>query len=287
MTMKLTFNNEYPAQIEYSALLDQLFDKKLDVVQLSKWIESTELEFLMNEVNDGLSSLERGKAVIPDGFFYPYPYSVIQGEQGKAQEMLKKYFTSAMITNNDFIAQGIGNVSDWYLRKLEKRFKVKLRHLQTEFGLEFAKANLRILETSKNGIDIHCENAFLHQLTPTFSEWLKSKVDLENALSIFSVLQQPEKGGELFLYDLDWDTFQHKLNDSTYEQRHTIDGDFFTARGVRDPQRKSIVLTEGDTIIFRAAQIWHAINKIEGDKNRVTLGFFIAQGHDNNLYYWS
>ena len=50
---------------------------------------------------------------------------------------------------------------------------------------------------------------------------------------------------------------------------------------------KSIELDNGDTIIFRAAQIWHAINRIEGAKDRITLGCFIAQGYDKNLYYWS
>lgn len=127
----------------------------------------------------------------------------------------------------------------------------------------------------------------ISKLTPAFSEWIKLKVDLENALSVFSVIQKQDKGGELFLYDLEWENFNYKLNDSTYEERHTIDGQFFSSRGIKDPERKSIELNNGDTVIFRAAQIWHAINKIEGDKVRITLGCFIAQGYDKNLYYWS
>lgn len=285
--MKLTFNNEYPAKIDYSEALNQLLIKQLDVLLLSKWIETSEIDSLMNEVDKGLGSLERGKAIIPDGYFYPYPYSVVQGDKKEAEKMLMKYFTSAIIVNNDFVASGIGNVANWYQNKLEKEFKVKLINLKTEYGLEFAKTNLRILETTKNGIDIHCENAFLHQLTPAFSEWIKLKVDLENALSVFSVIQKPEIGGELFLYDLEWESFKYKLNDSTYDERHNIDGQFFSSRGINNPEKKSIELDNGDTIIFRAAQIWHAINKIDGNKDRITLGCFIALGYDKNLYFWS
>jgi hypothetical protein len=285
--MKLTFNNKYPAKIDYTEALNQLLIKELDVLLLSKWIEAAEIDSLMYEIDNGLDKLEKGKVIIPDGYFYPYPYSVVQGVNKEAETMLMKYFTSAITVNNDFIAKEIGNVSNWYQFKLEKLLKVKLINLKTEYGLEFAKTNLRILETSKNGIDIHCENAFLHQLTPAFSEWIKLKVDLENALSVFSVIQKPDKGGELFLYDLEWENFKYKLNDSTYEERHTIDGKFFSSRGNKDPERRSIELDNGDTVIFRAAQIWHAINKIEGNKNRITLGCFIAQGYDKNLYFWS
>lgn len=285
--MKLTFNNEYPSKIDYTEVFNQLLVQKLDVLLLSKWIETAELDNLMNEIDNGLGNLERGKVMIPDGYFYPYPYSVVQGVEKEAETMLMKYFTSAITVNNDFVAEGIGNVSNWYQNKLEKLFKVKLINLKTDYGLEFAKTNLRILETTKNGIDIHCENAFLHQLTPAFSEWMKLKVDIENALSVFSVIQKPDRGGELFLYDLDWENFKYKLNDSTYEERHDIEGQFFSARGIKNPERKSIELDNGDTVIFRAAQIWHAINRIEGAKDRITLGCFIAQGYDKNLYYWS
>lgn len=285
--MKLKFNNEYPNLIYPSEVLNQLLSKQLDVLLLSKWIEPEEINCLMSEIDNGLSLLETSKVVIPDGYFYPYPYSVVQGVEKQAEFMLKKYFTSAIIVNNDFNAKPLGNVSNWYQSKLEKLFKAKLFNLKTEFGLEFAKTNLRILESSKNGIDIHCENAFMHQLTPAFSNWMKSKIDLENALSVFSVVQKPDKGGELFLYDLEWDSFKHKLNDSTYEERHNISGDFFHSRGIVTPERKALDLNNGDTVIFRAAQIWHAINKIEGDKNRITLGCFIAVGYDKKLYFWS
>jgi hypothetical protein len=285
--MKLTFNNEYPSQIDYTELLNLLLIKKLDVLFLSKWIETEEIDNLVYEIDNGLSNLETSKMIIPDGYFYPYPYSVVQGVEEEAEIMLKKYFTSAIVVNNDFIVKGIGNVSNWYQSKLEKLLKVKLINLKTEYGLEFAKTNLRILESAKNGIDIHCENAFLHQLTPGFAEWMKLKVDLENALSVFSMIQKPDKGGELFLYDLEWKNFEYKLNESSYEERHNIDGSFFSSRGIENPKRKSIELDNGDTVIFRAAQIWHAINKIEGNKNRITLGCFIALGYDNKIYFWS
>jgi len=50
---------------------------------------------------------------------------------------------------------------------------------------------IRLLYENKNGIDIHCENAFLNQLSDSFKLNISKKIDLENALSFFVVVKSP------------------------------------------------------------------------------------------------
>lgn len=286
--MKLNINTHY--QIDENNLQEEfkkLFSKKIDVLTLNKFINLLDINSILDSINNNIPAIESAKLLIPDGYFYPYPYSTIQGSGKNADDMLKNYFTKSILFNEGFSSINLGSINKWYVEKLETIFGIKLINLKTEYGLEFAKLNLRILESGKNGIDIHCENAFIHQLIPSFSNWLKKKVNLEHALSVFTVIQKAEIGGELFLYSLEWDNFKHKLNESSYEERHDVEGSFFTSRGIENPEKTSITLEAGDTVIFRAAQIWHAINKIDGKQNRITLGCFIAEGYDNNFYYWS
>ena len=275
---------------DYSSLsndIELLLSKKIDLIKLEAFVNLTEIGSIFNTINRGLDNFNKVKLDIPDGFFYPAPYSTVQGEDLHANEVLKNYFKNSFFFNDGFSSNELGNIHKWYIKKLEEKFNIKLVNLKTEFGLEFAKLNLRILQTGKNGIDIHCENAFIHQLIPSFSNWLKSKIDLENSLSVFTVIQPAAIGGELFVYNIDWERFKHKLNDSTYEERHDIEGSFFKARGISAPQKTTVALGVGDTVVFRAAQIWHAINKIDGLKDRITLGCFLAKGNDNTIYYWS
>jgi hypothetical protein len=147
--------------------------------------------------------------------------------------------------------------------------------------------NTRILYSKKNGIDIHCENAFIHQLNEKFANWLKSKVDLDNAISFFLILQKSVKGGDLILYNQTWEKISFKLDTTTYEERHDINGSIFKNRNIDHVSYKRSSPNAGDAVVFRAAQIWQSIDKIEGSSDRISIGCFIAKGYDGKNYYWA
>ncbi len=47
-------------------------------------------------------------------------------------------------------------------------------------------------------------------------------------------------------------------------------------------------LKEGDLIIFAGGEIWHEITQIEGRKNRITIGGFMAPSLNRQKWYvWS
>jgi hypothetical protein len=222
---------------------------------------------------------------LEDGFFLPLPYSTINEQFENEKVALDSYFSKAFIAKNEFKSQQI-LWFNWFEQQLTKCFKEKIELLK--FNNEtFAPFGIRVLTANKNGLDIHCENAFLHQLKPNFRNWLSENVDLENSVSFFITLQAPEIGGELVVYNMDWNNFALQLDSTTYEERHDLNGSLFKNRNKNDVTSSSYNMQKGDAVVFRAAQLWHAIQPPIGLKNRITVGCFIAKGRDGNFYYWA
>lgn len=251
-------------------------------------IEDFIAEEALNPLQKEIKELQKDtpseyKLEMSDGTFFPLPYSTIRSDQESQHNRRIDYFKSA-------------NFFKDYLESKSPSLKLLQERIETTFGLrnlkigndsDMLKIATRLLYQSKNGIDIHCENAFLNQLEDNFKQEMYAKIDLENALSFFVVIEAAETGGELVLYNHVWQDVQIEINKSSYFERHDEEGSIFTNRGFNKPQKQKISLKAGDAIVFRAAQIWHAIAPIEDETNRLTLGCFIAKSSDGRLYYWA
>ena len=237
------------------------------------------------EIFDLADSFTSSRLTLPDGFFLPLPYSTVNERFDNEKEALDEYFNHAHVALHQFNSKQI-NWFEWFENQLKTLFSTQLKPLAFN-GNSFSPFGIRVLSAEKNGLDIHCENAFLHQLKPSFREWLTSQVDVENALSLFITLQAPQVGGELAVFDTDWDSFSLPLDSTSYEERHDLVGSLFHNRN--KPEVKSTIfdMNTGDAVVFRAAQLWHAITPPKGTINRITIGCFIAKGKDNNYYYWA
>ena len=91
------------------------------------------------------------------------------------------------------------------------------------------------------------------------------------------------------MFNKDWNTAPVDSALQAYTHRHSTEASFFEELGYGKATHTKITLQAGDLIVFRAAQIWHSINKIEGTVNRITAGGFLAKSiaQNDQLYYWS
>ena len=92
--------------------------------------------------------------------------------------------------------------------------------------------------------------------------------------------QAPEAGGQLELYDLMWDdTPDDVLALGMSEERD--------ARLERFGSRLTDVGV-GDMILFTGGRIWHRVAPVEGGRERITIGGFLALSQDDrSIYFWS
>lgn len=144
-------------------------------------------------------------------------------------------------------------------------------------------ATVRHFYPGMGGLYVHCGYLFQEQ-SPKYYQAVEP-MKKEGQLSFFVVIQQPEQGGELTLYDMVWENVNAK--DFPENNEFVLD---------RDGNR--IYLTEvnqvkynpqpGDMLIFYGGRIWHRVEPIVGALPRITFGGFINFSEDDQtMFYWS
>jgi hypothetical protein len=203
--------------------------------------------------------------------------------------LFKNYFHAAnYFSSNKGLLIGIEmmNELDSFMEKLglNKDSLVKF-----ENGTPFSEINIRQLNSGSEGIDIHCENAFINELDENIKKQLEKKLDLLNAVSVLITLQNSEGGGCLEIFNSDWDSMNINLSDCTKAERSPKNWEnFFKKFTKKDIQKNTILSEPGDVVIFRAAQLWHNVSDVTGNKPRLTAGFFSAKSKTfEDASYWA
>jgi hypothetical protein len=235
-------------------------------------------------INESLAYHQKKIMKLEDGLFLPFPYSTLN-ERLKTLDEIKQQLkdNNSILSEKD---QEMKFIYESFITILNTTFKEEVNLLKFE-ELNFIPFGIRILTTNKNGLDIHCENAFLHQLSEPIRTYLREKIDIENTLSFFITIQKPEQGGALILFDVTWDEFSLQLDTTTYQERHDLNGSLFKNKNKHNVKATTIELKTGEGILFSAAQIWHGITPPLGIKDRFTLGCFIGKGWDGKFYFWA
>ncbi len=136
----------------------------------------------------------------------------------------------------------------------------------------------------EGNISIHCANYF-QSTWQKFFDHLETQTDVYDQLSFFFMLQEPEGGGELSLYDFEWEKGQTKK--SNHENKEVIMADG-SIRYIDGEEVQYIDPQKGDLILFAGGQIWHRVEEVLGKRERITLGGFLDYGYDKEkIFYWS
>jgi hypothetical protein len=261
----------------------ELLNRKKNLFLFSSFLSDDQIIEIKNEIEKLIPLLEKYTLNLIDGSFLPLPYSTIRSDQQTQENTFDTYIESKIAFNNTIQHKNLKTIQ-LFIEKIKQIFDAEILEID---GKELLPLGIRILNTNQLGIDIHCENAFLNQLDANFRKKMYEKIDLENAISLYLTIQEAEDGGELLLFGHEWETVKFELNKTSYEERHDIGGSIFTNRGYDKPKVSIHKFSNGDLTTFRAAQIWHSINKIDGNKKRITMGCFIARGKDNKCYLWA
>jgi hypothetical protein len=141
----------------------------------------------------------------------------------------------------------------------------------------------RIMLPGRMGIQTHVGNEFMHGSHECSD--LLSQVKSKTQLSYFILLQKPEQGGELVLYDLSWDATPPELiRDEAYARiplaRNAL------LEGVC--HRHRVEMRPGDLLVFDGGRVWHSVEEVRGPAPRITVGGFAAPSlDDTRLHYWN
>jgi len=191
---------------------------------------------------------------------------------------LDHYFRRAALARQAF--------EQLFLHRFESLVFGTLSRLTSLYGIHlsvhqhnqvFAPASMRILEPGYASLEAH-----IHQEFPMYFpsyQAISSQLDLSTELSFYIVLQKPDAGGELVLYDLQW---QH-TPPAMLQQNVFLTG--ARSEDLEPYDQMLLGLDAGDMILFPANRIWHKVAAVTGKEcERITIGGFLARARDAEEY---
>ena len=232
------------------------------------------------------------KKVMPEGEAYPLVFAQLvramkfDNDFTLNEDKFESYFKTCQTYNQTF-------ESDFHVpfkERMEEIFK-KIsggRGVALPAGMggigEYPFSTIRKLIPNQGNVSIHCGNYFQQEF-PDFYKHLKSQVEVKDQLSYFLMLQDPEEGGELTLYDWIWKDGQTKDNPA---ENTTVVDEKGKNIDVSSLQTVKIRPKKGDIILFQGGAIWHRVEHVRGKKSRYTIGGFLGFSENNqNILYWS
>lgn len=247
-----------------------------------------------------LKLMKKGVENIPEnsristgvGFSYPKHFAqLFKPPDGSEvnQKVIKNYFKECKQ-----LPQTLENTLNVKLHDRLKKIFRKIsgtREISTPTGYDgegnYAFGAIRVNFPNKGFIPIHCGNYFQQEF-PEFYEHLRIQVHVKDQLSYFITVNEAEIGGELSLIDLTWEDGQHKENVGADLGVTLMDGRFVDTTKNGTVKRQKIKPGAGDLLIFSGGPIWHKVELVEGNSNRITIGGFLAVTEDDkNLKFWT
>jgi len=211
------------------------------------------------------------------GAVFPHPFATITDRSDSLrhyvsrQQELHTYGWGGLFGRIGEILSGIG-----------KPFEVRVPRTILD-GSPAVPATYRIYEPGMGGLYVHCGQLFQTQ-SPIYFQAVEPMVQ-NLQLSFFFVLQQPEAGGELTLYDMIWENVNGKEKDDSNDHVIDVDG---RRIDLKDVTSHMFSPAPGDLLIFNGGRIWHRVEDIHGTRPRITLGGFLNFSPDGTVcYYWS
>jgi hypothetical protein len=147
-----------------------------------------------------------------------------------------------------------------------------------EDGRAYLGGNIRWYQPGRGGLPSHVGNEFPMHHDPSLW-YLRQQADTLDHVSYFVVLQPPEVGGELSVFDLLYEEEAPELEQWGNEGRKDGPMDDVPATRISPPA--------GSMILFGGGWRWHRVEPIEGNRPRITYGGFACRAHDDrSLYFW-
>lgn len=152
-------------------------------------------------------------------------------------------------------------------------------------GEPYTPATIRVLEVGQD-MGWHFENQFLHATVGY--RHLATLINHSDHLSYFVVLETPQAGGELVLYDLKWNETEWLDTEKGGIKRSGTAGGRPIADVMKERATMALSPPPGSLVVFDGGNILHRVSAVEQGGRRVTIGGFtaFAKGREN-VYYWS
>lgn len=275
---------------QHADLLKAIHRREIDGMVITNVFSKEEVALMRSGIND-LSDSQRNPILGGDVFPRIFPQVVLQkfDSDRERQAFLKQYFQNSFDINRSYqelIGLDFTARIEEFFAKLSGGRGIRIPEGHEGKG-QYANATVRRYFPEKGFISVHSGNYFQKEFDQFYTH-LSSQVNVMNQLSYFVTINQAEKGGELTLFDLEWNDAQAKK--SRIEDRFVerLDGTLADVQRKGMVKRQYVNPPEGSVLLFAGGEIWHRVEPVFGRKSRVTIAGFMGFSHDDKeVFYWS
>lgn len=276
---------------QYPDAIHDIYDKQFDGMIIRNVFSHEEIA-LMRQRIEGMDQSKMTPTNGGAGHAHPRVFAQVArpaGDETVSREHLKAYFDGCASLPEELTdLLGVD-----FTERLESIF-VKIsggRNIAVPSGFDgegkYANTTIRMNHPGKGFINVHSGNYFQQEF-PEFYEHLNTEVNVKDQLSYFITVNPAQAGGELTLFDLLWEPGQTKENANKDYEVFLTDGTRLDT-GPNSPLKRMMVKPgPGDLLIFSGGPIWHKVELVEGDEERITIGGFLSFTSDmTTIKYWS
>ena len=264
---------DYKNEAKKQNYIEQIYQNKLDGFVTRGVLSKEEIREVLAE-----ASKVKKEDCLPtsNGRLFPYPYATISdfettldGYINKNEELLRLPLEKFKNRIQEFFERYSGSIQ-------AKVPKVLKSNRPGAYG------TFRFFMPKMGGLFVHCGYFFQEEHAIYFDT--VEEMDKEVQFSFFMMLQYPENGGNLTIYDMLWPEVNGK--DIFENNEYVLDKNKKRVY-LEDVKTFSVRPEPGDILIFNGGPIWHRVEEIEGTKPRVSFGGFINFSKDGKeLFYW-
>ncbi len=165
------------------------------------------------------------------------------------------------------------------------------REIEVPKGIDgqgrYAATTIRMSHPGKGYINVHSGNYFQQEFEDFYTH-LRTEVNVKDQLSYFVTVNPAQIGGELTLFDLIWEDGQTKEDANKDFEVILSDGTFLDTSKNSPLKRMQVKPDAGDLLIFSGGPIWHKVELVEGNEERIVIAGFLSFTKDKKIIkYWS
>ena len=139
----------------------------------------------------------------------------------------------------------------------------------SENEMSYSDCVIRI-HNDGDSVHLHRDNCNFEMPDYTVSKY-------KNQLSAILYLQSPERGGELTVYDKQWNRYDERSRQPDFGYSFDL---------VNGVSYTSISPIEGDMVLLNP-NFYHKVESVSGHKPRVSVGFFFGESSTSKLSCWT
>ncbi|MFT5779123.1 MAG: hypothetical protein ACI837_002080 [Crocinitomicaceae bacterium] len=274
---------------DYPDLIKNIYDKEYDGVIIRNVFSEEEIA----QVKERIEGIDKA-ITSPTGVGHSYPRifaQMMRPKSGEAitEDYLKDYFTGCEkwpSESNDLLGLDFSDRIESTFKKISGDRPIEIPKGYNGIG-SYLNSSIRVNYPGKGFIMVHCGNYFQQEFSE-FYDHLTSEVNVKDQLSYFVTVNPAEKGGELTLFDLLWEEGQTKRDARADNLILLADGSELDSGPDSPLKRQKVSPGAGDLLIFSGGPIWHKVELVEGNEERITMGGFLSFTSDyTKIKYWT